>query len=351
VARRSGRAFYAVTFAALVALRANAAWADQPKPTVAILCDEGDSLSRRVRAELDALGFRTVLVQPPDALSGGLEAEARKLSAVGAVRRTAQGGVEVWAADRITGKSVRRELLDDATDRDASEREAAFALRVVELLRARLLDPQPVRPASEVVEDKDHAELTEPPQPAEPAPPAERAPPTFRMSVEAAALWGRGGFDVAASLELGLAWLPTEHVGLMGFVAIPLSHPLVNDPHGTATAELTVWLAGGGLRFAFLSRANSFQPTLDIGVTAAVLGVKGAQPSIGFVAETSSAAVAAPYLRLGAAYGINTMLRFRADVLLGTTARGVSVRFVQQEAATWGQPFLLASAGLDFGWF
>jgi hypothetical protein len=171
------------------------------------------------------------------------------------------------------------------------------------------------------------------------------------MSVEAAALSKPPRPHSAASLELGLAWVPTEHVGVLGFVAIPLSHPLVNDPAGTGTAELTVWLAGGGLRFLFLSRASRLAPTLDVGVAAAVLGVKGANASPGFVPEASSAAVAAPYLRLGSAYGITNNLRFRADLLLGTTVRGASVRFAQQNVASWGQPFVLVSTGLDFGWF
>jgi hypothetical protein len=350
-AGRRTRALLTVTFVVALALGASAARADPPKPTVAIMCDEGDSLSRRVRAELDALGFRTVLVQPGDALAGGLEAEARKFAAVGAVRRTARGGVEVWAADRITGKNVRRELYDDSPDRDVTEREAAFALRVVELLRARLLEARPALPDSEVTDATNHLDSSEPPQPAPEPPPAEPPPPAFRMSVEAAALWGRGGFDSAASLELGLAWIPTEHVGLLGFAAIPLSHPQVQDPRGTGTAELTVWLGGGGLRFLFLSRASRLAPTLDLGVAAAVLKVVGANAGPGFVTEASSAAVAAPYLRPGVAYGITNNLRFRADLLVGTTARGASVRFAQQNVASWGQPFVLVSTGLDFGWF
>src|SRR5580692_11462507 len=109
---------------------------------VAIVTSEpNSSLTRRVRAELQGLGVDVIVIKPPDEGSPSrapLEQAARSVGAVAAVRLIAssEGKVEVWVADRVTGKAVVREL--DAPAGGTSD--AAVAIGSVELLRASLME-------------------------------------------------------------------------------------------------------------------------------------------------------------------------------------------------------------------
>src|SRR5580692_9028947 len=109
---------------------------------VAIVTSEpNSSLTRRVRAELQGIGVDVIVLKPPDESSPSrapLERAARSVGAIAAVRLIAssEGKVEVWVADRVTGKAVVREL--DASESGASD--AAVAIGSVELLRASLME-------------------------------------------------------------------------------------------------------------------------------------------------------------------------------------------------------------------
>ena len=93
------------------------------------------SLARRVRAELQGLGLDVLVLKPPDEGSPSrapLERAARSVGAVAAVRLVAssEGKVEVWVADRVTGKAVVREL--DAPESGASDAVVAVASPLLE---------------------------------------------------------------------------------------------------------------------------------------------------------------------------------------------------------------------------
>src|SRR5580704_2293598 len=106
-----------------------------------VTAEPNSSLTRRVRAELEGLGLDVIVLKPPEEGSPSrapLEQAARSVGAVAAVRLIAssEGKVEVWVADRVTGKAVVREL--DAPASGASD--AAVAIGSVELLRASLME-------------------------------------------------------------------------------------------------------------------------------------------------------------------------------------------------------------------
>ena len=130
----------AIVASALVA--PGRARAESGATLVAIVTAEpNSSLTRRVRAELEGLGVDVIVLKPPDEGSPSrapLEQAARSVGAVAAVRLVAssEGKVEVWVADRVTGKAVVREL--DAPESGASD--AAVAIGSVELLRASLME-------------------------------------------------------------------------------------------------------------------------------------------------------------------------------------------------------------------
>lgn len=331
------------------ALLATSARADEPQAeaasTIVVLCAPGDRFGLRLVAELESLGFRATVLDPSTepASRTALEASARRAGAIAAIRAVpSERGVEVWIADRVTGKTVLRDI---ANGRGSPELDDALALRVVELLRASLLEislPVPSRgevPATPEIREK----MSVPP----PIAPALESSPTLHLALAPGVLVSPGGFGASASLALGLDWMPSDHVGVFALVAIPLTSAHVEGAEGSAA--LTILLAGGGARFVFASPTSTFRPSADFGLAAVSLRSTGtANP--GFVASSPSAVTAAPFARLGLAFAPTPKLRLRADVLAGLVAPGVSIQFAQHEIATWGRPLVLTTVGVDFGW-
>src|ERR1035437_9780285 len=99
-----------------------------------------DPILPRLRAELGAMGFDLVEMLADDGAPAraALEENARSLGAIAAVRLVPSGGgVEVWIVDRVTGKTVLREIV--RPEGPSGEADAMVAMRAVELLRASLL--------------------------------------------------------------------------------------------------------------------------------------------------------------------------------------------------------------------
>ena len=73
-------------------------------------------------------------------------------------------------------------------------------------------------------------------------------------------------------------------------------------------------------------------------------------PGDGNGATPSSTSGAAPFVRLGLACAVTPLFRLRADVLAGVITQGTSIQLAEHQVASWGQPFVLPAAGVDFGW-
>jgi hypothetical protein len=342
---RSLVAALVLSCAALGAL-APEARAQAPPPAIAILCEPGDRFGRRVAAELEALGFRAVIVDAASTPTSraSLEASARSAGAMAAIRAVpSERGVEVWIADRVTGKTVLRQVSPEG---GAPDPDAALAIRAVELLRASLLEVTlPSAPAGEVVGTPELREKMRLPAYPEPE---KTVVPTLRFSLAPGVLASPGGAGAAASLDVGVAWMPSEHVGVAAFMAIPLSQPRIAGAAGSV--DFSALLAGAAVRMLFTTRASTWAPSADFGVAAVWLKSVGIDQT-GFHAGDANAVTAAPFARAGLAFAPRPQLRLRTDVLVGVIGQGVSLRVAGHEVATWGKPFFLGSAGVDFGWF
>jgi hypothetical protein len=312
---------------------------------IAVVCDAADPFGGRLVAELTAIGFRTVILAPGEATASraSLELAARRAGAIAAIRAVpSERGVEVWIADRVTGKTVLREMESEG----GRDRDGALALRVVELLRASVLEiTLPAAPRGEVPPPPAIREKLAIPPPTSAPPPKV---PALRLSLAPAALLSPGGVGAGASLDIGLAWMPSEHFGLSAFAAIPLTAARFEGAVGGV--DLRVFVAGGGVRFLFTSGASRWAPTLDLGLAGLSIKSAGARAD-GSRSATDSAAAPTPFARLGLAFAITSVLRARADVLTGAIVQGVSVHFAGEEVARWGRPFAMLGAGIDFGWF
>ncbi len=87
-----------------------------------------------------------------------------------------------------------------------------------------------------------------------------------------------------------------------------------------------------------------------MGVTAISLQLTGSAAE-GFTARDSGAWTAAPYLRAGLAFAASPMLCVRADVLATGILQGAAGQLAGQGVATFGEPIVVTTAWVDFGWF
>jgi hypothetical protein len=263
---------------------------------------------------------------------------------VAAIRGVAsERGVEVWIADRATGKTVLREL-----PRGPGEPDDALALRTVELLRASLLEASlPTPPPSEVATTPELRERLQLPELSRRRRRETDASPMLRLAVGPAALFSPGGLKPTFSLALGLAFLPTTHFGVSGFLAIPVA-PRKDGPAGTAVT-FSPTLGGGALRFGIATRGARWTPTIDAGLAVVALTASSTH-SRDSTADVTSRTAAAPYLAAGLAWAMTTNVRVRADLLV-VVAQEAIVSNDDQRIGTWGAPIVMPSFGLDAGWF
>jgi hypothetical protein len=345
-----------VAAAAVVLALALATHPSRAEPPHVVLVGHAseDPALARLRAELEALGFQVVEVPAPaePPAREALEATARAAGAVAAVRLAPAStgrGVEVWIVDRVTGKTVLREVVASASAAD-------LAVRVVELLRASLLEmdaPHPSR--GEVPPPVELRTFTQPavaplpvsPPPA-PAPAPARAPATWPWlgaMVGGAVVGSPGGVPIGGLVDARLRWMHFKRFGLSAGALIPTTAGTIKTSIGAA--DLHQGLAGGGVRVELGSAAGTWRPSLEAGLSAAWLATQGTAASSGLTVLGKTVVSAAPYARAGLASALAPWIAVRADVLAAAALRRMSVNFTSTEVARWGQPILGGSLGIE----
>ncbi len=304
------------------------AWADDATVTVLVLVPaEGDALASRVEAELRALGFLVTMAKDEGAEKGELERTARNAGAAAAIRVVrSDEGAEVWVADRITGKTLLRNVQVEPGE----DREGVLAVRAVELLRASLLEIEATHaPRGDVV-----------------APPiVHRVVSATRASPSHFALAVGLGPQLSASVSpafhayASVAWTPTR-LGLEITGLIPVAPAQLCRAAGCA--ELSAGLIGGGGRLLLSSASSRIRPEVALGFAAAIVHATG-QAQAGFtppVAGVGATVVSATiYGRATLAFALTRELRLGLDVLAGSALPPPAVRFAGTEIARWGGPF------------
>ena len=316
--------------------------ADSGAALVAIVtADPGSSLTRRVRAELQSLGVDVLVLKPPDEGStsrGPLERAARSVGAIAAVRLvpSSEGKVEVWVADRVTGKAVVREL--DATDSSASE--AAVALGTVELLRASLMElhasepPHGDAPATGAVMSL-----------ALPAP--LRSPPRLGLGIGAGAELGLRGLGPSAVAAVTVWVRVAPHLGLRAIGLTSISPARVTAPSGAV--DVRADSLGIAAEYAFAGASSAWTPWRTAGFEAAHVSAAGAA-SPPFTASTQAAWAAAPVAGAGIAWAFVPGLRVRADALAAWAVPAIRVHAPATDARSWGAPAVTLAVGAEVLW-
>ncbi|MDC0740517.1 hypothetical protein [Polyangium mundeleinium] len=338
-------------FLALISLPLADARANGEPRIVLVAPAKDEGIAVRIRAELEALHFEVLDVEmeagPP--AREPLEEAARKSDAVAAVRIVpSSAGVEVWIVDRMTGKTVLRELVAEHEPPHGGS--ATIALRVMELLRASLMEldaPRP--PPGEVAPPAVIREILAP-RPAE-APPAAARPnkrPLLTLELGPSMLMSPGGIGPSGLLHTSMHILrPSERIGMSAFVSIPVVPANLLGPEGVATSR--IGLLGVGFRGSFAPRGAAWNVNVGAGLSAVLLHFEG-RPARSYAGTSETLFTFAPYLRAGLGYAVTPHLRIRADVLTGVTAQRPVVQFVGRVAATWGLPFVSPSLGAELSW-
>ncbi len=330
-------ASWIVTSAATVATAA--------PPRIVVIGPHGDDAIRtRLGAELSALGFEVVAAEqdpstPP--ARAQLEAVAREAGAVAAVRLVpSPRGVEVWIVDRVTGKTVLRDLsppssgLPTLTASSRSASSNSFAHRssrsTPSTPRAAEIEPPPaVREAAHL------------------PPNVELRAPALVARAGATLLVSPGGTPPGAGGLLAAGWMPRAQLGLEAFAATTLFTSHLDAPEGSAS--ITSGLAGAGLRFVLGSPRATWLPTAGLGLAALWLDARGT-PKAHFVGHALQVITPAPTASLGLGVAIAPHLRLRADLVTAVALRRPVVLFANREVASWGRPLFAPSFGFELSW-
>lgn len=306
------------------------------EPKVVLVTRAGDSeVATLLRAELNALGFQVVTVAPKgNALEPSeLNTLAREQSAVAAFRVSlTPDRVEVWVADRVTGKVTLREVIRREEGEPFSARIAV--LRAVELLRWSLSELQAPYPA--------RGEITEPPAPVEDL---ASSPSGVRSMSAGASAYGQMlpgndrlgvGVQVTAALRVG-AW------GGRLLLGQPLVSNRFSSPAGHVDADLT-W-AGGELTWDALPLRSRWQVGVGLGVRVLSTELTGVveEPLIG---KTSRYYSVAPALHSTFELRLVPSLRAFVDLSAAYLASETHIALAGEPVATLGTGVATLGAGL-----
>lgn len=336
------RAALALTLAAAVVSRFDAtAAAAEPRLRVVIVIDESDDpFAERIRAEVSALGFEVVTVEPwrTGEPVESLDAAGRANQSAAAIRMVpSRKGVEVWVANQPTGRSLLRQLIVD--EQAGPPNEGLVALQTAELLRTTLLSRSDLPPAP--------PRQTQPETPPQiTAPETPPPPPSAGLQAASGVMFSPGGGDPAVQV-----WLTLSHVVKRPFgIALDLSGPMrqgkISGPEGSA--NIGAWLVGANLYLDY-EPGNGLYARAAVGAAAIRLTAEGAATSP-LVASSQSTTAGAVYGRADGGIELAWWLRLGLRAVAGAVPGGVLVHFAGNDAGTWGRPFLAGLLVLDVAW-
>lgn len=285
--------------------------ASEGPATIVLVADHADAeVVPLLRAELESLGLRVLVVanRAQQSIPSELNRVARQNGAIAAFRvLVAEGRVEVWLADRVTGKVLLREVLVQTSGTKTGE--SVVVARAVELLRASLLELD--------VGEPPHGEVT-------PPPPVvvnrvvgysdERE--RFGLYVGGLALLASKDINPAASLEGRLTLRPAPRWGVAIGAAVPVT-PVRHRVDGIGVAELTPrWFSAGG-RWEPDLGTPAFGSALEIGMGLLWTHFGGVEAEDGYVIDpqySENGVNPVPYARAEGAWILGRTLQLRLGV-------------------------------------
>jgi hypothetical protein len=315
-----------------------------PALVVIVTSDPAAPAARRLSKDLQGLGLDVlVLKATPENSSGreSLEKSARSVGAIAAVRLVPAGeGTEVWVADRITGKTVIRDLVGATAETGPDD----VALGAIELLRASLMElHSPTVPPSDAELTPAVRDLAFP----LPAAPAKKQVPTLSLMVGPSVDLGVRSIGPA----LGSNWALWARIGSGFGTRAFVSLPIVPEQETVAEGEVTISssVIGLGLSYDYRRAENAFAPYIGLGVAAArVVTIGNATPPL--LSTSESAWYGGGYWQIGAGVAMTQGLRLYADGTALLLASAPGIRVGGRTVGRWGAPAVVASLGFEVSW-
>lgn len=314
---------------------------------------------KKTETELQALGLKVVRVASRAVGEGARRIE---LGAAAKLRRAAcalrivrfrhkgSGSVQLWLTDRVTRKTVLRTLAIAAQETRAA---SIVALRVVELLRASLLElnlrrpvvkgrqPQrdPIRPPRALLAIARSAavpaamRLTGRP----------KRPGRFGVRLGLVTLGGVGGTGVLGAVALAGRWSPKWYLSVELEASVSVLGEDVS--HLGAKASYDLGNIRGWLLWEILRRGR-WRPSLGLGVGVLISWVRGLGAER-YLAQTDQAVTGDLAVSAQLAIILTRNLWLRLGVVSGVSLPSVIVEFGSESVATFGLPYFSGSIGLE----
>jgi hypothetical protein len=339
-------------------------------PPIEVVSSAADApLADRVAADLRSMGLEAERGQLPPGDVALLDL-ARSRGALAAVRilRTSRG-LEVWVAERATGKTLMR-----VAPLSPEDGESMVALRAVELLRASLLEldlgEEPRGDIPEASADAlraavapapaPRATAAPPPLPArvatsepQPAPPVDRTrattqdrPSAVRGSLEVgpAVVGSPGGLPpfAAATGVVGLWVAEQVRIGVVGWVPLhAMFHEAVEGESDTRIHAL-----GVEVRYE-VAVSERWRPSIAVSGMALFAETEGRPSSLDHVGRTDHDVGLGPTVRPGIAWHLGEHVALRGDATVGTVVRPFAITYGDRQGAQWGRVWLGGSLTVE----
>jgi hypothetical protein len=345
--------------AACCVLSGAATVAGAETPSIVLIGTQG-SLSSQIEADLTRLGFQVLPNDPGGGTPASdaaqtpreLQAAARAAGAEAAVAvRPSALGVEVWLVDRVTGKTLSREVLHTGA---GAEQERVIAVRIVELLRASLLELQLPSGAEGEVRATPalQALVGLPSAPGlgerEPASAAMPAPSYGAFRLEGGL--GLGSSIGATSLTplgtLGGLWQPTEHLAIGLFSLIPLASADVSDREGSA--RISTWEVHAGPRIYPLSASGPLRPFIDVGLALLWFQIEATRAESPLIATSDNLLTAGAHASLGLTWQLSSHFSLYSTAGASVAALEPVVQFAGRDVLTLAQPLAFCTFGVEY---
>jgi hypothetical protein len=337
-----------------------------PRPRVIVVTTHSESTTaHRLEAELRSMDVEVIRVTSSDDgthIRQSLQRLAKEQGAFAAVRIVPSGDeAEVWVADRVTGKTLVREVISSGNSEGFDE---AISLGAVELLRASLLE------IASVADLKGDVEPGSTPAKLLPEPPRatdgddvstrrartrsaragdERAresssPAVAWIGIEPGVAFGVGRLKTGSTLEIDLKVLGRVGLGGQLVASLPLSGQSV-ELHGDKAL----------LRAQQFALMGCYAPTFGPLSPSASLGIQ--TTSVTSTGETSPPNYAqeqrrvrfAPVGRVGMSFRWVPSLGLRLDAAASYQTEPLAIRMLGREVAEFGRPTLSISFGVELG--
>lgn len=291
----------------------------------------------RLRAELSTLGLHVVdvaLAASEGATS--LDDAARRVGAFAAVQVVpAKAGVEVWIADRVTGKTLLRELVvapGDALD-------DVVALQAVELLRASLVELRfSSHPRGDVRPTATVAHIA--PQLVPPAPEIRN----FLLQLGPGVATSPGGLGGTAHAFLGLRWRANRAFGFDVWSLVPVTHTVAQD--GASSADVWPWIFGVDVSTWLFEQNAGWQLSAAGGIAVSHLAIDG-HAEAPLASRADPLTIALPFARFSWARRLGTRFGIELDGFVGVASPRPVIHFAGREVAHWGRPLLFSTLSFE----